>query len=116
MNLEDCTDRPFLVRTATSERTIVPAELRYVESNKRTLSFHVGDKTINSRGKLSDLMEQLPGYFVQCHESFAVNMGFIEELGKTEIVLRTGERVPVSQRRHAGVRNSFHAFVGRVLS
>ena len=115
-NLEDRADRTFLVRTATSERAISPVALRYVESNKRTLSFHMGDKTINSTGKLSDVMGQLPGYFVQCHKSFAVNMGFVEELGKTEIVLTTGERVPVSQRRYAEVRSAFLAFVGRVLA
>ena len=115
-NLEDRADRPLLVRTASGKRVISPVALRYVESNKRSLAFHTSGQTVCANGKLSDLMEQLPGYFVQCHKSFAVNMGFIEELGRSEVVLTTGERVPVSQRRYAEVRSAFLAFVGRVLA
>ena len=70
---------------------------------------------VETYGKLSDLLQRLPQRFVQCHKSFVVNMGFIDEFGRTDITLTSGERVPVSQKRRASVREAFFKFVGRGL-
>ena len=37
--------------------------------------------------------------FVQCHQSFVVNMAFVKGVEGLEIILNTGERLPVSQPR-----------------
>ena len=108
-------EKPFWVRTASGEKVISPSHLRYAESSKRTIRLHVGNDVVETYGKLSDLIRKLPARFVQCHKSFVVNMGFIDEFGRTEITLTSGEKVPVSQKRRAIVRAAFFDYVGRSL-
>lgn len=115
-NLDEYADRPILVHSLLSVRAVSPRRLRFAESSSRKLLLHVGDDVIETRGKLSDLVGQLPDCFVQCHKSFVVNMGYIEELSKTEATLTTGEQVPVSRSCRATAHEEFLRFVGRELS
>jgi len=45
----------------------------YVESLKDYIRIHTADKEIVTREKISDLSEELPGYFLRTHRSFLVN-------------------------------------------
>lgn len=106
-------ERPFWVRTSTGERVIDPRRLFYAESDRRIVRLHVNGSVVETYGKLSDLLERLPDRFVQCHKSYVVNMGFIDELGRSEITLTSGERIPVSQKRRSAVRAAFFDYIGR---
>lgn len=108
-------ERPFLLHARGGERLIVPRRVSYVESDRRIVCVHEPGEVIEAYGKLSDVRRLLPDRFVQCHKSFLVNMGFVDKVDKESILLTTGDRVPVSQRRRAQTRASLHEFVGRSL-
>jgi DNA-binding LytR/AlgR family response regulator len=42
-------------------------------------------------------------HFVRCHAAYIVNLLFFEKLEQNELVLITGERIPVSRQRKAEV-------------
>jgi DNA-binding LytR/AlgR family response regulator len=48
--------------------------------------------------------------FVRCHESIAVNVGAIDKLSKTELVLRNEETIPVSKSRYREVADAYMDF------
>ena len=108
-------ESPLVVHTRQCDRKIQPSKVTYVESDRRKVRIHVGGDVIVAYGKISELCRDMPSRFVQCHKSFLVNMGFIEELGKDSVTLTTGDQVPVSQKRRKSTREAFLSYVGRSL-
>ena len=80
--------------------SVRPAQIVFVESDRRKVRVHTTRSVLESYSSLSDIAAVLPSNFVQCHKSFLINLSYVAELGKTDIVTTTGETVPVSQRRH----------------
>ena len=109
-------ERPFVVRVRQYTHTVWPKRISFVESVLRKVRIHMGGETLEVYAKLSDVREELPAYFVQCHKSFVVNMNFIQELGQEHVLLTSGDCVPVSQKRRKVVREAFLAYVGRTLN
>lgn len=114
-NLQQRLRQPIVVHTSEGERAILPCKIAYVESNRRILRIHVGEDTVSTYGKLSEMANMLPTSFIQSHKSFLVNMAFIEVLGRESMLLTTGDSVPVSQKRRKATREAFLEFVGRTL-
>ena len=108
-------ERPFLLHAKGGEKVILPRKVSYVESDRRIVCIHEPDEVIEAYGKLSDVKRLLSDQFVQCHKSFLVNMGLIVEIDGEGILLTTGDRIPVSQRRRAQTRARSCEFVGRSL-
>lgn len=108
-------ERPLIIRTRRCDRAIQPSHVSYVESDRRKLRIHVGDEVVETYAKLSELLRRLPSRFVQCHKSFLVNMGFVQEIDRESIVLTTGARIPVSQKRRRQTREALYAYVGRIV-
>ncbi len=59
---------------------------------------------------ISQLESRLQKDFIRCHRSYLVNLKRIERIIKTEIVLDTQERIPLSRRRYAAVNQAFIAY------
>lgn len=108
-------EQPLVVCMRRRDLVIQPGKVAYVESDLRKIRFHVSGEAVEAYGKLSEVMAQLPSRFVQCHKSFVVNMGFVEEFDRDYLLLTTGDRIPVSQKRRKATREAFITYVGRVL-
>ncbi len=106
---------PLIAKTRQMSRTVYPAHVSCIESDLRKVRIHMGEEVVEVYGKLSEMLKKLPRRFVQCHKSFAVNLGYVERLEKEYVVLATGERIPVSQKRRKETRDAFMEYVGRVL-
>lgn len=81
------------------------ASIRFVESIRRKVRVHTADSAVESYSSLADIEEALPPSFVRCHKSFIVNLDQVAEIDKDDVVLRSGERVPVSQRHRRHLRD-----------
>ncbi len=108
-------EKPIVIKTKQRIRKVQPGRVSFAESVLRKVRIHVGGETVEVYGKLSDLKRELPSSFVQCHKSYVVNMGFIKELSQEYVLLSSGERIPVSQKRRKEMREAFLAFVGRSI-
>lgn len=108
-------EQPLLVRTRNFDRMVMPSRVVFVESDRRKVRIHVSDDVFEAYGKISEFLRMLPSNFVQCHKSFLVNLGFVEQLERDCVVLTTGERVPVSQKRRKETREAFVTYVGRSM-
>ena len=57
--------------------------------------------------KLSDVMAQLPNYFIFTHQSFACNVNKIKSFSKEDgIEMIMGQQVPVSRRHYKKVKEA----------
>lgn len=111
--LRRISERPVMIKTRMGESVVSPHRISYVESDKRQLVIHLVEGTLRTYGKLSDLIDLLPGRFIQCHKSFLVNLGYVAGMGREELVLTTGEQVPVSQKRRRVTREALSSYVGK---
>ena len=60
-------------------------------------------------------MHQLPKGFFQCHKSFVVNMRQIRRFQSPDILLKGGQKIPVSRNRYAQVKNAYFQFMGELF-
>ncbi len=81
-------------------------EIIYFESNLRRVTLHTGKEAFSFYGRLRDLSEHLnPILFVRTHASYLVNMEYIRSIRDAEVLLSTGEHIPVSRKYRPSVRD-----------
>ncbi|HJA29857.1 MAG TPA: LytTR family DNA-binding domain-containing protein [Candidatus Olsenella pullicola] len=103
--------RSLVVRMGASERLVRPDEIVYLESNRRVVRIHLADEVVEAYGKLGDYEKRLDGAFVRCHKSFLVNIAFVSGHRTGELVLSTGDVVPVSQSRRRATQDALLEFL-----
>ena len=62
-------------------------------------------------GKFEEVLPNLSVRFVRCHKSFVVNLEQTAELVRYTFSMRTGEVVPVSQKRYQETRDLYKSFL-----
>ncbi|QYJ68613.1 LytR/AlgR family response regulator transcription factor [Flavobacterium litorale] len=73
-------------------------ELMYIKSEDHYLNFVPFEgKSQFLRGKISEIVQELPPNFVKCHRSYIVNKNYIKSNTYKSITLQTGEEIPVSR-------------------
>ncbi|WP_394922136.1 LytR/AlgR family response regulator transcription factor [uncultured Robinsoniella sp.] len=92
---------------------LLPMDIQYLEREKRsTLAVCVGE-TVRTSSGLTELQAQLGSdYFVRCHNSYIVNLNFVKEFCRNELILRNGKKVPISRRYLNDVRRAFARWLG----
>lgn len=80
--------------------------IEYLESERRKLRLHTDGNVMEVYCSLADAQAMLPEGFVRCHKSFVVNLADVVEIGKDDILVKSGERVPMSQKRRHEVKEA----------
>lgn len=96
---------------------LLPMDIQYLEREKRsTLAVCVGE-TVRTSSGLTELQAQLGSdYFVRCHNSYIVNLNFVKEFCRNELILRNGKKVPISRRYLNDVRRAFARWLGKICN
>lgn len=80
-------------------------EIVYFESRLRRLMLHTADEIYSFYGKLNEIARDLnPLLFVRAHASYLINMEYIRSIRDTEILLQSGEFIPMSRKYRPQVR------------
>lgn len=80
--------------------------IEYLESERRKLRLRTDGNVMEVYCSLADAQAMLPEGFVRCHKSFVVNLADVVEIGKDDILVKSGERVPMSQKRRHEVKEA----------
>ncbi len=93
------------------------SEITYIESINRKLVYYTsnGEKVHESTGKVSALNNELPDYFIRCHQSFYVNLHFVSRIQRYHFTLKNGTDVPISQNKFRMSREKFMCFLGEMV-
>lgn len=108
---EAASAEPLVLRHDHVVDVVQPQDVVYVESDRRHVVIHTRSATHRVYGKLSALLGDLPGYFVRCHQSYAINLDYVERLSAESVLLVTGESIPVSRRWRTAVREALFSRV-----
>lgn len=59
-------------------------------------------------GQINELESKMSDFnFVRCHQSFLVNLGYIEQINNYLICLSDGSEIPVSRPRYPEVKQRY---------
>ncbi len=101
----------FKDRSATV--TLSVYEIAYLERNlRKTFVCHVSGTKYETYTKPDALLRGLgDSFFIQCHQSFYVNMYEIASMGNDQFVLNNGACIPISRSRKSESRKLFYSFI-----
>ena len=101
--------RPLVLPTASGGQSrIDPAAIVYVEAWERGARLNLGTEKVETRLSLWQIAAMLPkGPFVYCHRALLVNLAYVRHVRFYELVLDSGERLPISKHRYAQFKNEF---------
>lgn len=71
--------------------------LIYIVADDHYLNFITTHKKEFIRGKITEIIQELPPNFVKCHRSYIVNKNYIKSFLKTEVIMQNNDSVPVSR-------------------
>lgn len=90
---------------------IAQKDIIYVEANgSSTLVFTINSEFRSEKTLLDWNGELNNSIFFQCHKSFIVNMGMIEEVQKNVIRMVNGDKVALSRRLRSSFMNAYMIF------
>ncbi|MCD7836265.1 MAG: LytTR family transcriptional regulator [Lachnospiraceae bacterium] len=83
-------------------------EIIYIETNGHKNIFHLKDRSYSVYKKLGDIEDELRAEeFVRAHQSFLVNMRYIEKISSYILTLTTGMEISVPKPRYREVKRRY---------
>ena len=90
-------DRAYVCRSGDTRYRIPIAKILYFASDRRQVQCVAEGRTYTFYGKLDAVAEEVGAAFVRVHQRYLVRAGAVDRMESGEVVLRTGERLPVSR-------------------
>lgn len=108
-----CSNEYIKISLSKEQIKLYPHKIIYIECNDKTLKIVSNGEIIELRYRLRDMEVLLNEYgFIRIHKGYLVNSKYIYRINKSgEIILESGEKLPVSKRRVRGVFEE----LGRVM-
>ena len=108
--------RPLVMKDNSGRNHVVdPAKTGYLEAQHQYCVVHISPEPFRIRESLTSTLERFPSYFVRVHRSYAVNALMVSSIGRNEITLANGERVPIPTRQSTAIRSLILATISSVL-
>ncbi|MGN0342645.1 MAG: LytR/AlgR family response regulator transcription factor [Roseburia sp.] len=105
--------RMLALRAGNKTISLSIADIRYMESFNHSVIIHEKSKR-SYMITMSEIEKQLPvGNFCRCHKSYLVNMDYVEEVGRNELVLQSGEKLPMGRAYYKSFQSAFINFLNQ---
>lgn len=106
-------EETFCIVTATEMRRVHFADIRYVESDKHYLLFHLADRSLRARGTMRDIKERFDrNGFAAIRNSILVNLAHVDGFQGGEVTVG-GEVLPIARSCKAEFLQALAAWVGK---
>ncbi len=90
-------ERKILVPFDGGEVALPLREIRYIEASRQYSVIFSSSGEYRLKVPISELETRLDGYFLRVQRSFIVNLREVLRITRTEVILRSGEAVPISR-------------------
>ncbi len=101
----------LLVKTDRGTIPVPMEQIMYIEVRNKLCTIHTENKDIQTCTSLNSLFEQLDSSFLRAQRSYVVNMGFIGSISSDWVILRDGEKIPLSRNNRAGLKGQYQKFL-----
>lgn len=77
----------------------------YIDCHNRTIYVHFANKVLEILGQYNDYKDKFLSdkRFIECFRSIIVNMDYIDTFIDSDLILKSGEKLPISRRRKTTV-------------
>lgn len=91
-------------------------DIMYIESSNHKAIICLADGSrISTIEKISTLKERInDSHFLQCHQSYLVNMNYIVDIDKN-VILSNGKEIAISVRRKSETIEAYHQYFNKIL-
>lgn len=98
----------LLLRYGGKTLRLPVAEIWYIESSNHTVTIRTRQTAYQVPLSLSEVERLAPaGVFCRSHNSYLINLGQVEEIGRMSLRLRDGTELPVGRRYYRGLQTAF---------
>lgn len=86
----------------------------YIEAQDKRVRVVLKDTAFSDRRGIDEIERALAGEdFFRVHRSYLINFRYVARLDKNEILLVSGEQIPLSRLRKKAFKNAFQTYVSR---
>ena len=89
---------------------ILEKDIMYLERSLRTTIIYTPLNSYRCSEKFSALLPRLRDTFVQCQQSFVVNLDFVSSFKTSSLCLTNGKEIPISRRYRNSVMQKLNRF------
>lgn len=94
--------------------SLMTEDIIYIETSRHKNTFHTTGETYSIYKKLSELEEELKEYgFLRIHQSFLVNMRYVQKISSYVMKLTTGQELSVPKARYPQVKKEYQQYLGK---
>ena len=93
--------KKLIIQYANTSRAIPLDDIYYLESQSHKVVIHMKAGNLEYYAKMGELEEELQGQFFRIHKGYLVNLDYIDEYNRTEVVLVNGDRLLISKYKYA---------------
>ncbi len=107
---KDC----FVISFKSRVFKIKLSEIMYFESDQRTVIVHGRNESWTIYRRLDEIQEEVPDYFLRCHQSYLVNMNEIKSIKSLRVELYNGDTVLISRPKHKESKERFLEYIAEI--
>lgn len=109
--IEEDNQEAMVFSCAGETRNILVKDIRYFEVKRHVITVYYGDTSFEFYSQLAAIAETLRGRgFLMTNRAFLVSLSAIESLTTTEVILKSGEKLPLSRTYSTNVRKAIHEY------
>jgi len=82
-------------------------EIIYIEAFGHSVTIHTTDGKYDVQQNIGQIENELDNNFFRCHRSYIAGLKYIRKISKTEILLDTGNTIPLSRRIYNAANQAF---------
>ena len=84
----------------------------YIETDEGGMHsiLHTADENIEIFDKVIDLAKAYPHLFLRCHQSYLVNLDYVDKLEDSCFYMRDGQMIPISRNFYKLSKNAYYHY------
>lgn len=105
-------DAKIIVPDGAKEVIVQIRSIMYLEAGDRNTGIRTTKNYYMVHKQISELQNKLPDtLFFMTHRSYIVNLNYVEEIRKTEVILSNNEKIKISRLKYTDFKNRYYEFI-----
>ena len=103
--------KTLVIQYAGANKAIPLDNIYYMESQSHKIVLYTKDGKVEYYAKIGELEEELQGQFCRIHKGYLVNLSYVDEYSRTEIILTNGDKLPLSKYKYEDFVKAYLRFM-----
>ena len=103
--------KTLVIQYAGANKAIPLDSIYYMESQSHKIVLYTKDGKVEYYAKIGELEEELQGHFCRIHKGYLVNLSYVDEYSRTEIMLTNGDKLPLSKYKYEDFVKAYLRFM-----